>query len=188
MLVSPLWNSLPLNEAHAASGGLMETLIHANVINVVIVLVGIAFLLNKIGILSLLDKQRSSIEKQLVDAKSQRDEAEKALNEAQQRLTNLNHEIEGILAEARQTAEQMAKSVIDAANNDAKALMKQTQRRLSLEAMNTSRSLEQQLLLDAINDAQARLTHDMSVEERLRSIETFIDTLPEAVAAYGDQA
>ena len=188
MLVSPIWNSLPLNEAHAAPGGLMETLIHANVINVVIVLVGIGFLLNKIGILAMLDKQRSSIEKQLVDAKTQRDDAEKALNEAQQRLTNLNQEIESILSEARQTAEQMAKGVIDSANNDAKAMMSQTQRRISLEALNTSRSLEQQLLLDAINDAQARLAHDMSVEERLRSVETFIDTLPEAVAAHRDLA
>lgn len=92
------------------------------------------------------------------------------------------------MAEARQTAEQMAKGVIDSANSDAKAMMSQTQRRISLEALNTSRSLEQQLLLDAINDAQARLAHDMSVEERLRSVEIFIDTLPEAVAAHRDLA
>lgn len=186
MLVSPIWNSLALNEAHAASGGLMETLIHANVINVAIVLGFIGFLIHKIGLLPILDKQRQSIEKQLVDAKTQREEAEKALTEAQQRLANLNQEIDGILAEARQTAEQMASGIIDSASRDAQSLMKQTERRISLESLNTSRSLEQQLLLDAINDAQARLTHDMSVEERLRSVETFIETLPEAVAAHGD--
>jgi F-type H+-transporting ATPase subunit b len=156
-----------------------EQILQSNIINFLFAFAVLVWIFRKFNVVSILDKRHNEILLGLKAAEERRTKALEELQEIEKRTANLTQEVESILKDAQQTAEAVAQSIVNTAEDEASKILTNTQKRIELEQKTASRDLEQRLMHEAIYAARQLLENTLNDQDRQRSVDDFIVTLPE---------
>jgi F-type H+-transporting ATPase subunit b len=159
----------------------MDAIIHSNIINVLIAAIFLIWVFKRFKLLSILDKRQAQVIKDLKDAEAKREKALQELDVLEKRSLKLREEVEIILDEAQKSAEMVGQSILHNAEEEARKLMDNAQKRIALESRTAARELETRLMQEAIYAAQQLLENTLDEADKHRSIEDFVQSLPELV-------
>lgn len=174
-------NRMPLFllQAHAEAGsGLWDKLVHSNMLNLLLVVVVLGWVIRKQNLLGGIETQRSKIAGELMAIERQKQDALAQLQEIQQRTGRLESEVDGILQNARKSAETLSAQMLSDARTEAGKIVENAKSRVGLEQRAALKDLQARLLNEAVVDAREEMTRSLSVPDQKRSIEAFLDELP----------
>ena len=187
--VSHLIQQVPLYllEAHAEShtSGLMERILESNLLNVLLVVLVLGWILKKTNALSGIDAQREKIAQEVETVERHKQEALAQLQEVQRRTDNLKTEVEGILKNARESAEALSAQILADAKLESTKIVDHAKKRVELEQRSAAKDLERRLLNDALADAREELANTLTAKDQSRSVEAFIDELAQSSKPKG---
>ncbi len=166
---------------HEAPTSLWESIVHSNIINFCIALGFLIWVFWKFQLGNVLVQRQAQIVKSLQEAEAQREKALEDLRLLEQRAAQLEVEVQGILKQAEATAAMVAENIIQSATEEADKMLRNAQRRVELEQRQAARELERRLTLEALHGAQELLENTLSKEDKLRSVEDFVNALPSLV-------
>jgi F-type H+-transporting ATPase subunit b len=165
--------------AEEAPRDLMGMLLQSNAFNVLIALVVIVWLIQKFNVLSSLDAKGTAIAAELQAAEASRLAAEKQLADTKTRLAQVTSEVDAILAQAKQSADQLSSHILVGAEAEAARIIENARQRVLQEERATIQRLQAQLLGDTLNASRHQLVQRLQdPHDRRRTIEQFIDELP----------
>src|SRR5262249_2802258 len=150
-------------------------------------LVVLGWVLQKNNVFSGIDTQRAKIAEEIETVERHKNEALKQLDEVKRRTDNLKSEVEGILNNARESAEALSAQILADARMESGKLLENAKKRVELEQRTAVKDLEQRLLNDALADAREELANTLTAKDQSRSVETFIDELAQSAKAKGDK-
>jgi F-type H+-transporting ATPase subunit b len=158
---------------------LMERLQHSNVFNVILVALILGFLIKKFNLLSGIGNKQAQIAAEVQAIENQKKEALAQLEEAKRRTANLQSEVNDILNSARESAESISAQILVDARAESTKIIENAKRRVELEQRSAIKDLERRLLNDALMDARSELANTLTTSDQKRSVEAFIDELPQ---------
>jgi F-type H+-transporting ATPase subunit b len=168
-----------LLQAHTeTSGGIWDKLVHSNLLNLLLVVVVLGWVIRKQNLLSGIETQRSRITSELRTIEHRKQEALDQLQEIQQRTGRLQSEVDGILRNARESAEALSAQMLADARTEAGKIVENAKSRVNLEQRAAMKDLQARLLSEAVADAREEMTRSLSVSDQKRSVEAFLDELP----------
>ena len=159
----------------------MDAIIHSNIINILIAAIFLVWVFKRYNLLSILDKRQAQVIKDLKDAEEKREKALQELEALEKRSMKLKEEVASILDEAQKSAEMVGQSILQNAEDDARKLMENAQKRIAQESRTAARELENRLMHEAIHAAQQLLESTLDDKDKHRSIEDFVQSLPDLV-------
>ncbi len=168
-------------QAHheAASRSLWETIVQSNALNFAIALGVILWIVSKFKLHKALDVRQNNIIEELKLAEAQKAKALEDLKAIEQRTAHLTTEVETIIKEAQSTAEMIAKTIVSDAEAEASKVMENARKRVQLEEKTAARELERRLMHEAIYSAKQLLENTLSHDDKQRSVQDFVESLPE---------
>jgi F-type H+-transporting ATPase subunit b len=177
---------LPLT-AHAAegTGNLLQTVLHSNLFNVVLVLITLGWLANKFNVGQALTAKQTALATTVQQVEQQKQQAQQALQQLKQRSEQLHREIDQILTDARQSADAAAQHIIANAEQEAERIKQralQQQKQLITQAQQTA---EQGFLRQVLDQAEAELRQRTGQGNTHGAIDQFIDGLPQLAGRVG---
>ena len=161
------------------SFGSLEYIKESNVVNILIVAIFLIWILNKAQVGQKLKGYQSRIIDSLDKAESKQRQAESKLQEVEVRLSKLDVEVAQILTEAKSNAENMAKRIVSDAEADAKKIIDQAHRRIALEEKQRLAEVQERLMTEAIVATRELLSNTLSNDDKIQSVESFIEQIPE---------
>ena len=167
-----------LLQVHGESGSLWDKLLHSNVLNLLLVLLIIGWLVRKQNLLGGIEAQRGKITNELLVIERQKQEALTQLHDIQNRTSRLQTELEGILQNARESAETLSAKMMADARTEAGKIVENAKSRVALEQRAAMKMLQARLLNEAVTDAREEMIRSLSVSDQKRSVEAFLDDLP----------
>lgn len=170
---------LEVNPAPEHAGGLWEHIKESNVINQLLVLLILGFLIKKFNLFAGIDAKREQISSEILTLENKKKEALAQLEDTKKRTANLKSEVDEILNNARQAAEQMSAQILSDAKAESGKIVDNAKRRVELEQRSAIKELEKRLLNDALQDAREELARSLTVDQQKRSVESFLDELTE---------
>lgn len=166
-------------QAHGeAVPSMWESIINSNIINFLIAFLALVWVFKRFKLLSILDQRQAKIVQALQEAEEKRQQALKDLDAIEKRMAQLNQEVDAILSDAQHSAEDIANSIVQQAQEDAEKLLANAQKRIAMEQKTASRELEQRLMHEAIHAARELLENTLSEADKHRSVEDFVASLP----------
>jgi F-type H+-transporting ATPase subunit b len=164
---------------HAAQPGLVDALIHSNILNFLIAFGFLFWVVKRFKLASLLDDQQQKVVKALQEAEAKRAKALADMTEIEKRTAKLSQEVEALIGEAQKTAELVAETIVKNAETEADKIVSNAKKRIELEQKIASRELEERLMKEAIHGARQLLESTLSDDDRHRSVEDFVANLPD---------
>lgn len=160
-----------------------EHILQSNVLNVGLIVVLLGFLAKKFKLFDGIEAQRRKITEEIEAVSAQKQTAMAELTEVKRRAARLDHEVEAILEQARQSAESMSHQILVEAKAEAERLVENAKHRVALEQQAAAKDLEARLLSDALQDARSELASSLTLDDQRRSVEAFLAELPQLKGA-----
>jgi F-type H+-transporting ATPase subunit b len=157
--------------------GLMGWLNHTNLVSFLVVAIGLAIVVNKLGLLNKVTDQRTKIIGELETLETQKKVAVAQLQEVQRRTENLSTEVDQIMKDAQVSAKAISDQMVATAHADVARLVERTKQRIEVEQRAAVHDLQSRLLQAALDEARDRLAQDMTKTDRKKSVEQFLDDL-----------
>ncbi len=179
-LVQPVF--FLLQEQAAENQNWWQTLVHSNVLNFLIAAAFLVWIFCRYNLLSYLDNSQLKVIQELKDAEEKRAKALTDLEEIEKRTAQLVQEVDSIIQDAHHTAELVGQSLVKNAEEEAKKILENAQKRIALEEKTIARDLEHRLMQEAIYSAKQLLETTLTEEDKHRSIESFVTLLPDLYA------
>ena len=155
----------------------IEWLNQTNVVSFLVIVIGLAIIVNKFGLLNKVTDQRHKIIAELDDLEQQKKVAIDKLRDVQVRTENLSTETGQILKDAEISAKALSEQMVATANADVARMVERTKQRIEVEQRAAVHDLQSKLLQEALDEARARLARDMTATDRTQSVEAFLDNL-----------
>ena len=169
----------------AAAFGSWEYILHSNIINVVMVAIFLVFIISKLNIGQSIQGKQQRVINEINSAETRQKEAQEQLDTLMKRVNALESEIQGILSDANTNAEKLKATILADAEAQAEKIRQNAIKRLTIEEKQRFSQTQQRLMDDAIAATKALLENTLSTEDKIQSIEAFIDQLPQHVEASG---
>lgn len=150
-----------------------------NLVSFTLVALFLYIVFAKMGVIGKVAGAREKIARDIEAVEEQKQKAQRELDEIQKRVSNLNAEVDGIIADAKKSAGTLTEQILKDARAQAGKIVETAQARVELEQRAAARDLEKRLLTDALSDARADLARSLSASDQKRSVETFIKELSE---------
>jgi F-type H+-transporting ATPase subunit b len=155
----------------------MGWLNHTNLVSFLVVAIGLAIVVNKLGLLNKVTDQRTKIIGELETLETQKKVAVAQLQEVQRRTENLSTEVDQIMKDAQVSAKAISDQMVATAHADVARLVERTKQRIEVEQRAAVHDLQSRLLQAALDEARDRLAQDMTKTDRKKSVEQFLDDL-----------
>ena len=110
----------------------------------------------------------------LAETERLRSAAQATLDECSERIKNVDREIETLVTEIRQTAELDHQRIVEQAEAQATALMRDARARIAGEIQRASALLESELLEQVVAKASGLLTANMTTDDQRSLVDAFI--------------
>lgn len=153
-----------------------EWLVSTNVINIVLVALVLVWVGRQLSLHKVFHKQQAKVASELAELYAQRDQAKAKLADMEKQVANLSSEIEGILSQAKQSANEMSAAILADAKTEAAAIAERSQQRMAQEEARLRRQLEETLLTQAIGQAKQALSAK-SVSDKVAGVVSFAEQL-----------
>jgi F-type H+-transporting ATPase subunit b len=171
---------------HAAPAlGSWAYILQSNVINVAIVALFLGFMLSKLNLGKTINGKQQRVIDEIDSAEVRQKEAETKLDALSKRTNELEAEVQQIINEAKANAERLKTSILEDAETQAEKLRQNALKRLALEEKQRLAETQRRLMDEAVLATKALLENTLSQEDRIQSVEAFIDQLPQHVDALG---
>lgn len=121
--------------------------------------------------------RRARITSEMEEAKRLRQEAEAKLTEYEQRLANLEVEVQAILDEARQAGEEQRKQILLEATRSAERLRQDSRSRLEQETRKLLHELRLRMVDLSVEVAEKLVTEQITDAHRRRFVGEYIEDL-----------
>ncbi len=165
---------------HAAAHGpalySLEWWLHTNVVNIVLAAIVIIWAVRKANAHKIFHNQQADIKNELDTLYAERDKANAALAAIQQRTANLNGEVDEILSNATQSAQDLRAKILADAQAEADSIVERSHQRMAQEDKRMMRNLQEQVLADAVASAKEALGQ-LPDAQKANSVNTFAEQL-----------
>lgn len=178
--ITGLWSQLRifwLTASGNESGGLLESLIHSNVINILLVALLLGFLIRKFNLFQGVENRRAQIAAEIQAAEARKAEALAQLEEANRKSKRLKAELDEIMKSAADSAQALSAQIVEDARQEAARIVENARKRVALEQRTAVKDLERRLLSDSLRDTRVELAAAMTPQHQRRSVEAFLDDL-----------
>lgn len=178
--ITGLWSQLRifwLTASGNESGGLLESLIHSNVINILLVALLLGFLIRKFNLFQGVENRRAQIAAEIQAAEARKAEALAQLEEANRKSKRLKAELDEIMKSAADSAQALSAQIVEDARQEAARIVENARKRVALEQRTAVKDLERRLLSDSLRDTRVELAAAMTPQNQRRSVEAFLDDL-----------
>lgn len=178
---------LAAEEAHEAAlaFGSWEYILHSNIINVTLVAIFLVIIISKLNIGKSIQGTQQRVINEIDAAEIRQKEAQEKLEALMKRANALEGEVQTILSEANANAEKLKTTILADAEAQAEKIRQNAIKRLTIEEKQRFAQTQQRLMDDAITATKALLENTLTTEDKIQSIEAFIDQLPQQVEASG---
>ena len=133
------------------------------------------FLLLKKPVSNALNARITGIKEQLEDLETKKAEAEKQLAEYNERLSLLDKEAEGLIAEYIKQGEEAKVRIIEAAESTAEKLEEQAKRHIEHEFEQAREELQTEIMQKALVKAEEIITAKISDEDQDRLVDEYLE-------------
>lgn len=133
------------------------------------------FLLLKKPVSNALNARIIGIKEQLEDLEAKKAEAEKQLSEYNERLSLLDKEAEGLIAEYIKQGEEAKVRIIEAAESTAEKLEEQAKRHIEHEFDQAREELQAEIMQKALVKAEEIITTKISDEDQDRLVDEYLE-------------
>jgi F-type H+-transporting ATPase subunit b len=138
------------------------------------------FLLHKLfgkGLGQYLRERRAGIADALAESARLREEAQKKLDEYNQRIAGVEAEVQTLIAEIREQAQAEKARILAQAEAQAAAVKRDAENRIAAEIDRARRSLEREVVNAACDAAETLLRSNATEADQTRLVQEFIDTV-----------
>lgn len=156
---------------------LWDRIVNSNLLNFLLIALILGWIIKKNNLLSGIDAQRAKIAEEVEQVEQQKQKSLAQLEEIQRKTDNLKSEVEGILTNARESAEKLSAQIIADAKLESSKIVENAKKRVELEQRAAAKDLEKRLLNDALADARVELARTLTPKEQGRSVEAFIEEI-----------
>jgi len=133
------------------------------------------FLLLKKPVSNALNARITGIKEQLEDLETKKAEAEKQLAEYNERLSLLDKEAEGLIAEYIKQGEEAKVRIIEAAESTAEKLEEQAKRHIEHEFEQAREELQSEIMQKALVKAEEIITTKISDKDQDRLVDEYLE-------------
>ncbi len=119
----------------------------------------------------------------LAEAEKLRSAAQATLDECSQRIKNVDSEIESLVTDIRRTAELDHQRIVEQAEAQATALMRDARARIAGEIQRASAMLQSELLEQVVAKASQLVTSNINDEDRHSLVDAFISEIEQTSQA-----
>lgn len=148
-----------------------------NTIAFFVVVVFLAWVFKKFGVLGLFGRRKTQVEEEVRKLEAEKQQALAELEAIKKRTAGLQSEVDDILSKAQSSAESMSRQILAEAGAQAEKVVEAAGKRIELEQRAAARDLEKRLLNDALADAREELARNLSADDQKRSVEDFLANL-----------
>ena len=166
--------------AHAPAVGSVEYFLHSNLFNIVLVGIFLFVILRNIQVGQKLKEFQSSVIAKIDAAEAKQAQAEEALKAIEARANAVEGEVSEILATAEKNAQALAASIIKQAEADAERMKQNAANLIATEERRKTAEIRDRLMTEAVVAARELLENTLSDDDRVRSVEQFVDQLSTA--------
>ena len=159
------------------SMSLMQWLNENNIVSFLVVATILYVVLGKLDIPGKVTGHREKLAKEIEAVEAQKRQAQQELEAIKKRVSALSTEVDGIITNAKKSATGLTDQILKDARAHADKIVETARTRVALEQRAAAKDLEKRLLADALSDARADLTRNLSASDQKRSVETFITEL-----------
>jgi F-type H+-transporting ATPase subunit b len=124
-----------------------------------------------------LEKRHNQVKEELERAKELSEAAEKAYQEAQKRLENLDKEITAIREQMQKEVEQEKKKLMEEAEKKAELMRAQAEQALNEEINQIKKRLKEEISIEALEMAEKLIQKTMTSEDQKRLVNLYIQRL-----------
>lgn len=139
-----------------------------------IVLVGLLVYFLKKPLVNFFSERTAQIQKDLADAKDQREAAERLIGEYQQKLAGMEQELEKMRAELRKTADAESSKVVANAEKVAAAMIEAAKLTADQEVRKAKIALKNEAVVLAMELAEALVKEKINEDDRTRIVEDYL--------------
>ena len=144
------------------------------VMNFSVLFIALFFLLKK-PVSNALNARITGIKEQLEELEAKKTEAEKQLAEYNERLSLLDKEAEGLIAEYIKQGEEAKVRIIEAAESTAEKLEEQAKRHIEHEFEQAREELQTEIMQKALVKAEEIITTKISNEDQDRLVDEYLE-------------
>lgn len=159
------------------TGGVLDTVLFSNVINVLIVVVLLFWLIRKFDLLSFLAKKRNEILETIHNVKEERRIKQNALEQTKLSIKNSDQEVEKIIDDGEEVAESLSERIIQNAEQEAADMQKKAQASVETEGRMAANRIMQTLTNSAFVIAEDHIRKTIDEEHHRKYIDDFIGKL-----------
>jgi F-type H+-transporting ATPase subunit b len=162
---------------NAEAGGLFDTVLYSNLINVLIVIVFLVWIVRKYNILSLLAKKRNEILEAIHNVKEERRVKQNALEQTKQKVKNSDQEVAKLIDEGKEVAATLSDRAIKNAEQDAADMQKKAQSSVESESRIATNRIMQTITNSAFVIAEEHIKNTIDEGRHRKYIDDFIGKL-----------
>lgn len=129
------------------------------------------------SIINTIEERERTINADIDKAEDARKTAEKQRKETQEQLQNARNDANEILNRAQKEGNDLQKTIISEAKEDATRMKQQTQREIALEKKQAFHNMRSEIGATSINIAQKIIGREVHTDDHQRLIEEFIEGL-----------
>lgn len=144
------------------------------IINAVALLALLTYFLKQ-PLTNFFSNRRSQIEKDLEDAKAQREQAERTIKDYEEKIAGMEQELEKMRAELRKSAELESSKVVDNAGRMAAAMVESAKLTADQEVRKARTSLQNEAVEMAVRMAEAIIREKISDDDHQRLVDEYLD-------------
>jgi F-type H+-transporting ATPase subunit b len=138
-------------------------------------LVGVIFFLTRKPVGKALEARRQGIKDELEDLENQKEEAQKQLAETKQKVSNLDAEVERIMAEYVQMGEAARTRILDEARASADKLQEQAKKNIEYEFASAKQQLMAEMAEQAVGMAEELIKKNIQDQDQERIIDEYLE-------------
>lgn len=168
-------------ESEQASSGLMAIRVNLMAWTLVIFLI-LFFLLKRLAfpaILGAVEKRERALQEALDNAKRDREEAQRLLDEHRRRIDEARGEAQRLIAEGRAVAEKMRNDLIEQTHQEQQAMLERARREIETEKDRALAQLRREAVNLAIAGAGKVIEQNLDNTKNRQLVESFLSSLPE---------
>jgi F-type H+-transporting ATPase subunit b len=139
-----------------------------------IALIGVLVYFLKKPLVTFFSERTAQIQKDLDDAREQRDKAERLIGEYQQKLAGMEKELEKMRAELRKTADAESAKVVANAEKVAAAMIESAKLTADQEVRKAKIALKNEAVTLAVELAEALVREKINEDDRQRIVEDYL--------------
>ena len=152
---------------------LWNLIVETNTLNFIVLVLILFFVCKKINLAQMISNLQKNIENNVTDSNLAKTNSEKALKTAEEKMENVENEIETIIEDTKNTAKIVSKNILLHANEQIKTIENNTNKIIENEINKTKKLLSDMTVKTSVTLLKKNLKNNLTKDKNLHQV--FID-------------